>query len=164
MQGPCMTRSSKSMIFEKNKLVLLVFSAKWFDLPATSVELLEIKENVKIYYCASLQIDGLVQDCSISSANALEILQSCTKPSRYFSHKKLTDLVFVGHKYTCTFDCRAGRRWHQYYISHQSGWPQEYLEKWHKNDIRYITKETYNVKSDTLVLYPLCQLLLWLQN
>ena len=25
-------------------------------------------------------IDGLVQDCSISSAKALEILQSCTKP------------------------------------------------------------------------------------
>ena len=28
-----------------------------------------------------LSIDGLVQDCSISSANALEILQSCTEPS-----------------------------------------------------------------------------------
>ena len=29
------------------------------------------------------QIDGLVQDCSISSALAMEILQSCTKPSKY---------------------------------------------------------------------------------
>ena len=29
-------------------------------------------------------IDGLVQDCSISSANALEILQSCIKPSILF--------------------------------------------------------------------------------
>ena len=28
-------------------------------------------------------IDGLVQDCSISSALAMEILQSCTKPSVY---------------------------------------------------------------------------------
>ena len=28
-------------------------------------------------------IDGSVQDCSISIANALEILQSCTKPSIY---------------------------------------------------------------------------------
>ena len=28
------------------------------------------------------QIDGLVQDSSISTANALEILQSCTKPSK----------------------------------------------------------------------------------
>ena len=25
-------------------------------------------------------VDGLVQNCSISIANALEILQSCTKP------------------------------------------------------------------------------------
>ena len=29
------------------------------------------------------QIDGLVQDCSNSSALALELLQSCTKPSRW---------------------------------------------------------------------------------
>ena len=28
-----------------------------------------------------VHIDGLVQDCSISSALAMEILQSCTKPS-----------------------------------------------------------------------------------
>ena len=28
-------------------------------------------------------IDGLAQDCSISIANALEMLQSCTKPSIY---------------------------------------------------------------------------------
>ena len=28
-------------------------------------------------------IDGLVQDCSISSALAMDILQSCTKPSIY---------------------------------------------------------------------------------
>ena len=31
-----------------------------------------------------LDIDGLVQDCSISIANALEIMQSCTKPLIYF--------------------------------------------------------------------------------
>ena len=30
-----------------------------------------------------LDIDGLVQDCSNSIANALELLQSCTKPSIY---------------------------------------------------------------------------------
>ena len=34
------------------------------------------------------QINGLVQDCSNSSANALELLQSCTKLSNYFhSHR-----------------------------------------------------------------------------
>ena len=31
----------------------------------------------------AIHFDGLVQDCSISIANALEILQSCTKPSIY---------------------------------------------------------------------------------
>ena len=29
----------------------------------------------------ALDIDGLVKDCSNSIANALELLQSCTKPS-----------------------------------------------------------------------------------
>ena len=33
------------------------------------------KHSTRIY------IDGLVQDCSISSANALEVLQSCAKPA-----------------------------------------------------------------------------------
>ena len=31
-------------------------------------------------------IDGLVQDCSNSSALAMELLQSCTKPSTYLPH------------------------------------------------------------------------------
>ena len=31
--------------------------------------------------CLQLHIDGWVQDCSTSIANALELLQSCTKPS-----------------------------------------------------------------------------------
>ena len=30
----------------------------------------------------NLQVNGLVQNCSISIVNALEILQSCTKPSK----------------------------------------------------------------------------------
>ena len=36
--------------------------------------------------CPSYHIDGLVQDCSISNALAMEILQSCTKPSICKSH------------------------------------------------------------------------------
>ena len=39
---------------------------------------------------AELQIDGLVQDCSNSIANALELLQSCTKPSKYWFHQPAT--------------------------------------------------------------------------
>ena len=33
------------------------------------------------YFPAAFHIDGLVQDCSNSSALAMELLQSCTKPS-----------------------------------------------------------------------------------
>ena len=36
-----------------------------------------------VFFILSWNINGLVQDCSISSADALEILQSCTKPSIY---------------------------------------------------------------------------------
>ena len=44
-------------------------------------------------------IDGLVHDCSISIAKALEILQSCTKPSIYdlednFAQIHLSDWQF----------------------------------------------------------------------
>ena len=35
--------------------------------------------------CLLIYIDGLVQDCSISIANALEILQSCIKPSIWWN-------------------------------------------------------------------------------
>ena len=40
-------------------------------------------------------IDGLVQDCSISSANALEILQSCTKTSIYSKKYNQYFIIFV---------------------------------------------------------------------
>ena len=36
--------------------------------------------------CVNQHIDDLMQDCSISSALAMEILQSCTKPSRRSCH------------------------------------------------------------------------------
>ena len=38
--------------------------------------------DTKCHYIEQGLIDGLVQDCSNSIANALELLQSCTKPSR----------------------------------------------------------------------------------
>ena len=42
------------------------------------------------------QVDGLVQDCSISIANVQEILQSCTKPSKLFSKLTPADPVPEG--------------------------------------------------------------------
>ena len=42
-----------------------------------------MNQNAKIFFeeNAYENIDGLIQDCSNSIANALELLQSCTKPS-----------------------------------------------------------------------------------
>ena len=40
-------------------------------------------ENLTLKKSNWVHIDDLVRDCSISIANALEILQSCTKPSIY---------------------------------------------------------------------------------
>ena len=44
------------------------------------------KKNQRLTYtiqrnCYKIDIDGLAQGCSNSIANALELLQSCTKPS-----------------------------------------------------------------------------------
>ena len=41
------------------------------------------ESNTGMEICRILCIDGLEQDCSSSIANALELLQSCTKPPRY---------------------------------------------------------------------------------
>ena len=45
-------------------------------------------------------IDGLVQDCSISIANAWEILQSCTEPPTYSLPDSFT--WNVHKRYICT--------------------------------------------------------------
>ena len=46
---------------------------------------LEFKDNAVFNNTYDAYIDGLhvAQDCSNSIANALELLQSCTKPSMY---------------------------------------------------------------------------------
>ena len=46
--------------------------------------------NIHQYYTSvHLNIDGFVHDCSTSSALAMELLQSCTKPSIYLSNEKM---------------------------------------------------------------------------
>ena len=48
---------------------------------AISQEIIRCLNHQSLKSLWKLHINGLVQDCSISIANALEILQSCTKPS-----------------------------------------------------------------------------------
>ena len=47
--------------------------------------------NAFLPFCQQ-DIDGLVQDCSNSIANALELLQSCTKPLIYTCNKHLCSI------------------------------------------------------------------------
>ena len=44
-------------------------------------------------------IDGIVQDCSISIANSLEILQSCTKPTIYDLEENFAQIHFPGWQF-----------------------------------------------------------------
>ena len=56
-----------------------------------------------------IRIDGLVQDCSNSIANALELLQSCTKPSMYalVNGKPLLEMIST----YCHIDPRNMLKW-----------------------------------------------------
>ena len=52
----------------------------FYDFPNT-----DVKKNVDIYPIERQHIDGLFQDSSNSSALAMELLQSCTKPLTWIS-------------------------------------------------------------------------------
>ena len=62
-----------------------ILMSKWFVIYVI-ISLTEaiLKQNFQIDLMTEIlyDIDDLVQDCSFSIANALEILQSCTKPSK----------------------------------------------------------------------------------
>ena len=58
--------------------LILQFCLLWQCICITSITWMLLKQH---WMCYSHNIDGLVQDCGISIATALEILQYCTKPS-----------------------------------------------------------------------------------
>ena len=55
-----------------------------------------VNRPVYIFYHTS-HIDGLVQDCSNSSALAMELLQSCTKPSilLFYTEKEVLHILMA---------------------------------------------------------------------
>ena len=59
---------------------------KYWEFPAPVVSTSHYSKQ--FYYITMDYIDGLVQDCSNSIANALELLQSCTKPSISMTQSK----------------------------------------------------------------------------
>ena len=50
----------------------------------------EVPNHTETQKRRQLYIDGLLQDCSNSSALAMELLQACTKPSIYTSYVRCT--------------------------------------------------------------------------
>ena len=60
-------------------------------------------QNFEEFYQKKFHIDGLVQDCSNSSEFAMELLQSCTKPSIYiYKHILFTKKFWIPDS-TCYF-------------------------------------------------------------
>ena len=49
-------------------------------------------------WCLMSYVDGLVQDCCNSIANALELLQSCTKPPMHRNKPNITYLLALSHR------------------------------------------------------------------
>ena len=80
---PLGTNFSEILIGIQTFSFMKMSSVKWRPF-CLSLNLLIMALNWTIRYHYNtvnmIHIDGLAQDCSISSANALEILQSCTKP------------------------------------------------------------------------------------
>ena len=66
------TRQCRGILWPCRKIELKVHWSQWY-LTCRKIEL-------QVHWSQGC-IDGLVKDCSISIANALETLQSCTKPS-----------------------------------------------------------------------------------
>ena len=82
---------SVSMYLQKGKYLSIIIDQSNVSKP-------ENRFTIDIFITIQHYIDGLAQDCSNSIANALELLQSCTKPSRWnvafaLSHKQLPDFV-----------------------------------------------------------------------
>ena len=66
-----------------------------------------------VHYNIILHADGSVQHCSISSALAMEILQSCTRPSIWYNnYKSITQTIL----WTQMKLCYVGMAWASYQI------------------------------------------------
>ena len=67
--------------------------------------------------CHIMHIDGLVQDCSNSIASALELLQSCPKPSlsSVVIHIQISEVFVCLHVWVCCTVC-------EHFLFQQSHW------------------------------------------
>ena len=79
---------------------------------ATHIQIISLTRLPKLCIFKRDYIDGLAQDCSNYIANALELLQSCTKPSIYWSEENLVTVYLAvvgprenGRHFTDIFKC-----------------------------------------------------------
>ena len=110
-----MERQTTEMTISINWSVQLVATYQWFLRKPPSVHVVELAGRPRHYNVTSpgtgwlnrshwaswrtcdrirYDIDGLMQNCSISNALALEILQSCTKPRMLCIRLNYSDLNF----------------------------------------------------------------------
>ena len=85
---PQWVNARSSEVSEAMKFVAKIFISRWI-LTATSAALLSNLVNSKPMSPSlktELQINGLMQDCSISIANTPYMLQFCTKPAKCDVH------------------------------------------------------------------------------
>ena len=59
------------------------FAMSWGQLEPFKPLFFVVRQYVNMFIRRHIHVNGLVQDCSNSIANALELLQSCTKPSMW---------------------------------------------------------------------------------
>ena len=90
--------------------MILIKLGTWFSVPA----------KICIYCCRSWHIDGLVQDCSNSIANALELLQSCTKPLIYVNISSCIMFDYGVHKHVIHWKYLGCWLWYHLETKYQS--------------------------------------------
>ena len=84
--GLCASNGNRIMslwwVFDNKECCLLRITINFLMAKANNVWIVCFKMNINSVQC--YHINGLVQDCSNSIANTLELLQSCTKPSTWW--------------------------------------------------------------------------------
>ena len=83
------------IVIHPNDLAKCTLDACCFSQIKIMTEILatDSQQEVIAYIIHEAYIDGLMQDCSNSIANTLELLQSCTKPSTYINIRLIEHFV-----------------------------------------------------------------------
>ena len=111
-------------------------------------------------------LDGLVQSCSNSIDDALELLQSCTKPSNYvvlfILRRSVTVFVVRRHCRSCSVRCRAvgqcnRTRWWMYW-TYTRGSCTDCGESWHPGELGHLCWSLHCHIQHRVVLYWPCMI------